>query len=43
MLEPADGTLVNFYHLGGNTIKPKVHGREDQGVQLPLKVSVLGR
>ncbi|KAI0310795.1 cytochrome P450 [Amylostereum chailletii] len=29
---------VDFYHLGGNTVKPKVRGREQEGVRLPLCV-----
>ncbi|KAJ3846583.1 cytochrome P450 [Lentinula lateritia] len=33
-----DGSEIDFYHLGGNTIKPMVRGRETEGVQLPLKV-----
>jgi hypothetical protein len=41
--EPADGVEFDFYHLGGNTVKPKIRGREDEGVQLPLKVSIISR
>jgi len=34
-----DGGLpLDFYHLGGNTIKPLIRGREKEGVHLPLKV-----
>ncbi|KAI0319617.1 cytochrome P450 [Amylostereum chailletii] len=29
---------VDFYHLGGNTVKPKVRGKERQGVMLPIRV-----
>ncbi|EIN08588.1 cytochrome P450 [Punctularia strigosozonata HHB-11173 SS5] len=32
------GMPLDFYHLGGNTVKPKIRGRESEGVQLPLKV-----
>ncbi|KAI0345465.1 cytochrome P450 [Trametopsis cervina] len=33
---PADE--IDFYHLGGNTVKPKVRGREEEGVKLPLTI-----
>lgn len=33
---PKDAIPVDFYHLGGNTVKPKLRGRESEGVQLPL-------
>ncbi|KAA1477772.1 cytochrome P450 [Dentipellis sp. KUC8613] len=36
-----DGSEIDFYHLGGNTVKPKVRGREAEGVQLPLLVKRL--
>ncbi|KAI0051996.1 cytochrome P450 [Auriscalpium vulgare] len=30
---------IDFYHMaGGNTVKPKVRGKESEGVQLPLRV-----
>ncbi|KZV72230.1 cytochrome P450 [Peniophora sp. CONT] len=29
---------IDFYHLGGNTVKPKIRGSEGEGVQLPLRV-----
>ncbi|KZT28248.1 cytochrome P450 [Neolentinus lepideus HHB14362 ss-1] len=32
------GTTLDFYHLGGNTVKPKIQGQEGEGVQLPLRV-----
>ena len=36
---PAAGfEQIDFYHLGGNTVKPKVRGKEKEGVQLPLCV-----
>lgn len=36
---PAPGLEdIDFYHLGGNTVKPKVRGKEKEGVQLPLCV-----
>ncbi|TFY80391.1 hypothetical protein EWM64_g3618 [Hericium alpestre] len=31
-----EGSKIDFYHLGGNTVKPKVRGREAEGIQLPL-------
>ena len=38
--EPAKGQeSIDFYHLGGNTVKPKVRGKEGDGVKLPLRVS----
>ncbi|GJJ08426.1 hypothetical protein Clacol_002642 [Clathrus columnatus] len=36
-----NGYQFDFYHLGGNTIKPKIRGRESEGVQLLLKVAPL--
>jgi hypothetical protein len=39
--ELAEGVEHDFYHLGGNTVKPKVRGRESEGVQLLLKVTHL--
>jgi hypothetical protein len=38
IFEPADGVELDFYHLGGNTVRPKVRGREHEGVRLPLKI-----
>ncbi|TFK53023.1 cytochrome P450 [Heliocybe sulcata] len=35
------GVALDFYHLGGNTVKPKIRGREEEGVQLPLRVRSL--
>ncbi|EIN09200.1 cytochrome P450 [Punctularia strigosozonata HHB-11173 SS5] len=32
------GAQFDFYHLGGNTVKPTVRGSEAEGVQLPLRV-----
>lgn len=32
------GVVFDWYHLGGNTVKPKIRGREAAGVQLPLRV-----
>ncbi|VDC04240.1 unnamed protein product [Peniophora sp. CBMAI 1063] len=29
---------IDFYHLGGNTVKPKVRGKESEGVRLPLLI-----
>jgi hypothetical protein len=40
-IEPAEGIDLDFYHLGGNTVKPKVRHQEGKGVQLPLKISIL--
>ncbi|KAH8822864.1 cytochrome P450 [Flagelloscypha sp. PMI_526] len=34
-----EDVVLDFYHLGGNTIKPNVRGRESEGVQLPLKLT----
>jgi hypothetical protein len=39
--ELAEGVDLDFYHLGGNTVKPKARHHENEGVQLPLKVSSL--
>ncbi|KAG7442327.1 cytochrome P450 [Guyanagaster necrorhizus] len=36
-----EGLDLDFYHVGGNTIKPMVRGREQDGAQLPLRVSVV--
>jgi len=30
--------VLDFYHLGGNTVKPVIRGREKEGAQLPLRV-----
>jgi len=35
------GCVVDFYRLGGATIKPIIRGREAEGVQMPLKVTPL--
>ena len=35
------GIPLDFYHLGGNTVKPLIRGREAEGVQLPVKVRAL--
>ncbi|KAL0577419.1 hypothetical protein V5O48_004585, partial [Marasmius crinis-equi] len=32
---------LDFYHVGGNTIKPMVRGREGEGAQMPLIVSLV--
>ncbi|PBK62201.1 cytochrome P450 [Armillaria solidipes] len=37
----AEGIVLDFYHIGGNTIKPMVRGREKEGAQLPLKVGIV--
>ncbi|KAK0185513.1 cytochrome P450 [Armillaria mellea] len=37
----AEGIALDFYHVGGNTIKPMVRGREKEGAQLPLKVGIV--
>ncbi|KAI0337143.1 cytochrome P450 [Trametopsis cervina] len=37
--EPENSTTLDFYHLGGNTVKPKIRGREHEGVQMPLRVT----
>ncbi|KAI0029798.1 cytochrome P450 [Vararia minispora EC-137] len=29
---------IDFYHLRGNTVKPKVRGHENEGVQMPLRI-----
>ncbi|PCH41962.1 cytochrome P450 [Wolfiporia cocos MD-104 SS10] len=34
-----DRQLYDFYRTGGNTVKPKVRGREHEGVQLSLCIS----
>lgn len=37
LLPPApDQPDIDFYHLGSNTVKPKVRGKESEGVKLPL-------
>ncbi|KAF8970724.1 cytochrome P450 [Flammula alnicola] len=36
-----EGLLLDFYHLGGNTIKPLIRGREAEGVKLPVRVGPL--
>ncbi|KAH8110285.1 cytochrome P450 [Phellopilus nigrolimitatus] len=36
-----EGRTLDFYHLGGNTVKPKIRGSEEEGVQLPLRVSIV--
>ncbi|KAF8994998.1 cytochrome P450 [Cyathus striatus] len=33
--------VLDFYLLGGGTVKPMVKGRENEGVQVPLKVKLL--
>ncbi|KAI0083055.1 cytochrome P450 [Irpex rosettiformis] len=33
-----DESDIDFYHLGGNTVKPKVRGKESEGVRLPLRI-----
>ena len=39
VFEPAgDGVELEFYHMGGNTVKSVVRGRKDEGVQMPLHV-----
>jgi NADPH-dependent 7-cyano-7-deazaguanine reductase QueF len=35
------GIPLDFYHLGGNTVKPLIRGREAEGVQLPIGVRAL--
>ncbi|KDR69692.1 hypothetical protein GALMADRAFT_255863 [Galerina marginata CBS 339.88] len=35
------GAILDFYHLGGNTVKPVIRGREAEGVQLPVQVRTL--
>jgi len=32
------GEILNFFHLGGYSVKPRLRGQEAQGVQLPLGV-----
>lgn len=34
---------IDFYHIGGNTVKPTVRGKEAEGVQLPLRISKAGK
>ncbi|KAI0088306.1 cytochrome P450 [Irpex rosettiformis] len=29
---------IDFYHLGSNAVKPKVRGKEKEGVKLPLRI-----
>ena len=44
VFEPAgDGVQLEFYHMGGNTVKSVVRGRKDEGVQMPLRVSMVRR
>ena len=44
VFEPAgDGIQLEFYHMGGNTVKSVVCGRKDEGVQMPLRVSLVRR
>ncbi|ESK95447.1 cytochrome p450 [Moniliophthora roreri MCA 2997] len=38
--EEVVGVQFDFYHVGQTTIKPVIRGREDEGTQLPLKVSL---
>ncbi|TFY60460.1 hypothetical protein EVG20_g7407 [Dentipellis fragilis] len=40
VFEPAEGVTLDFYQVG-DTVKPKIRGRERQGVQLPLRVRKL--
>ncbi|TFY51147.1 hypothetical protein EVG20_g11142 [Dentipellis fragilis] len=40
IFEPAEGVTLDFYQVG-DTVKPKIRGRERQGVQLPLRVRKL--
>lgn len=35
------GNQLDFYRLGGNTVKPMIRGREKEGVQMPLRVKLL--
>ncbi|PFH47745.1 hypothetical protein AMATHDRAFT_66969 [Amanita thiersii Skay4041] len=35
-----DDSVFDFYHVGGNTIKPFVRGRESEGVQMLLQVGL---
>lgn len=35
------GNQLDFYHLGGNTVKPMIRGREKEGVQMPVRVKPL--
>ncbi|KAK7034769.1 hypothetical protein VNI00_012176 [Paramarasmius palmivorus] len=39
--EEVPGVKFDFYHVGGNTVKPMIHGRENEGTQMPLKVTQL--
>jgi hypothetical protein len=41
-LAPASGVQLDFYHLAGNTIKPKIRGRESEGVKLPIQIRRVG-
>ncbi|KAK0438306.1 cytochrome P450 [Desarmillaria tabescens] len=36
----AEGVILDFYHVGGNTIKQMIRGQEREGAQLPLKVTI---
>ncbi|KAE9405485.1 cytochrome P450 [Gymnopus androsaceus JB14] len=40
-LHKEEGLEFDFYHMGGNTIKPMVRGQQDKGPQMPLKVNIL--
>ncbi|KAE9405489.1 hypothetical protein BT96DRAFT_988281 [Gymnopus androsaceus JB14] len=40
-LHKEEGVEFDFYHMGGNTIKPMVRGQQDKGSQMPLKVQIL--
>ncbi|TFY80393.1 hypothetical protein EWM64_g3616 [Hericium alpestre] len=36
--EPLEDVVLDFYHMGVDTVKSKVRGRESEGMQLPLRV-----
>ncbi|PFH47746.1 hypothetical protein AMATHDRAFT_42724 [Amanita thiersii Skay4041] len=35
-----EDSVLDFYQVGGNTLKPFIRGRESEGVQMPLQVGL---